>query len=191
MESAPKTELELCHFCSKTLQYDCQNSDCVEFTVKEEEPACDSCGTDSTESAPETQIELSHFKSNTEQTVQTETVCDDTPCTEKVIKLGVIISKNVQIENANSLTVKCEANLEQPVMDNICDGETDIEGEVCDGNATIVCDGQGSASPEITSETTVKQNTNVSELSAAMADPIVEQNTNVSELSCGNGRSHC
>ena len=48
---------------------------------------------------------------------------------------------------------------------------------MCDGNATIVCDGQGSAPPEITSETTVEQNTNVSELSAGMADPIVEQNT--------------
>ena len=48
---------------------------------------------------------------------------------------------------------------------------------MCDGNATIVCDGQGSAPPEITSETTFEQNTNVSELSAGMADPIVEQNT--------------
>ena len=111
MDSAPKIKLELHHICSKTLQYECENSDGVEFTVKEEEAACDSCGTDGTESAPETQIELSCFKSNTEQTVQTKTVCGDTPHTEKVIELGVIISTNVQIENANSLTVKCEANL--------------------------------------------------------------------------------
>ena len=116
--------------------------------------------------------------------MQTKIVCDDNGTdhteSENVVELGNIISTNVQIESANSLTVKCEANLEPTVNDNIYDGEMDIEGEMCDGNATIACDGQASgdcigegesAHSEVTLDPTVEQNTDVREHSEVRVDP--------------------
>ena len=179
-DSAPETELEL--HCIKAIQGANSPSKfnvvChVEHSV---DTACDDNGTDSTNSV---MVKCDPC---------VETVCDDNG-TDTANSVTVRCEPSVETacddnctDGANSVTVKCKPSVEPNVNQEIYNGETDIEKETCDGNASVALSqgrSDGVVEPNTNSQDVSAENTNIQDISAETTNNQDVSDENSSDVS--------